>query len=993
MSSQVPPYGAPIRPGGFPPQYGSMPLQAPPDGSFIRPPPYGSAPPPPLPGSQAAAPPPGAGATPVPQYGASNQPGMVGFRPQYGGSLRPPPPFQGMAPPSRPFQGPGVGSGQEISSFQANSGMPAPFQSQSASIQGPPQFQGPPPSFQSSIQGPPSFQSHPSSIQGQPPQPFQSHPQAPPQPLQMQGPPLQPPQFLSRPPGPGYSQMPPPPGQNWRPSIGDNLQQPGSPSTTPSQRIDPSQIPRPQPSFATSVYDTVSSGPIPPSSTSDFYVRDAGNCSPRIMRSTLYQVPCTADLLNTSKMPLALIIQPLALPHVNEEPIKVVDFGESGPVRCNRCKAYINSFMKFIDQGRRFVCNICGHTNETPRDYVCNLGPDGRRRDADDRPELSRGTVEFVATQEYLLRPPMPPVFFFLVDVSANAIKTGAAAAACSAIQRVLADIAEGPRTMVGVATFDSTIHFYNLSKDLQQPSMLVVPDIQDVYVPVENGLVVPVAEGREHMETLLENIPNMFHDNVVQESALGAAMKGSFLALKPTGGKLLVFQSVLPSIGLGALTPREAEARDKSAEAHKVLQPADKTLKAMAEEFSSSQVCVDLFLTTQTYVDIASLSVVPITTGGQAYYYFPFSATMDSAKLYNDLRWNLTRPQGLEAVMRVRCSQGIKVQDYFGSCKRVTTDVDLPAIDCDKSILVTFKHEDKFQEGADCCFQSALLYTTVDGHRRIRVSTLSLTCTNVLSNLFKGADLDAQFTYLLKTAAQGVPVSPLSQVREQTIGQCVQSLFSYRKFCATASSSGQLILPECLKLLPLYTLALTKSVGLRQDVRVDERAYWLMRATSISASLAIPLVYPRLFSVHNIPKLDESSLPPTLPLSSENLDPEGIFLLETGEDAFLYAGKAVSSELLHQLFEVRSVNEVIPGQFLLQEYDNEPSILLNKMVNEIRRQRCSYLRLHLLKRGDPLEMMFHSFMIEDKSGLGSSYVEFLVYVHRQIQVKMQSGS
>ncbi|EFJ22494.1 hypothetical protein SELMODRAFT_416300 [Selaginella moellendorffii] len=182
-----------------------------------------------------------------------------------------------------------------------------------------------------------------------------------------------------------------------------------------------------------------------------------------------------------------------------------------------------------------------------------------------------------------------------------------------------------------------------------------------------------------------------------------------------------------------------------------------------------------------------------------------------------------------------------------------------------------------------------------------------------------------------------------------------------------------------------LNTLALTKSVGLRQDARVDERAYWLMGATSISASLAIPLVYPRLFSIHNIPKLDESSLPPTLPLSSENLDPEGIFLLETGEDAFLYAGKAVSSELLHQLFEVRSVNEVIPGQFLLQEYDNEPSILLNKMVNDIRRQHCSYLRLHLLKRGDPLEMMFHSFMIEDKSGLGSSYVEFLVYVHRQI--------
>lgn len=41
-----------------------------------------------------------------------------------------------------------------------------------------------------------------------------------------------------------------------------------------------------------------------------------------------------------------------------------------------------------------------------------------------------------------------------------------------------------------------------------------------------------------------------------------------------------------------------------------------------------------------------------------QVYYYFPFSALADTAKLYNDLRWNITRPEGFEAVMRVRCSQ-----------------------------------------------------------------------------------------------------------------------------------------------------------------------------------------------------------------------------------------------------------------------------------------------------------------------------------------------
>ena len=51
------------------------------------------------------------------------------------------------------------------------------------------------------------------------------------------------------------------------------------------------------------------------------------------------------------------------------------------------------------------IALLSAHTNDTPHDYVCNLGPDGRRRDADERPELSRGSVEFVAPKEYMVGP------------------------------------------------------------------------------------------------------------------------------------------------------------------------------------------------------------------------------------------------------------------------------------------------------------------------------------------------------------------------------------------------------------------------------------------------------------------------------------------------------------------------------------------------------------------------------------------------------------
>ena len=57
--------------------------------------------------------------------------------------------------------------------------------------------------------------------------------------------------------------------------------------------------------------------------------------------------------------------------------------------------------------------------------------------------------------------------------------------------------------------------------------------------------------------------------------------------------------------------------------------------------------------------------------------------------------------------------------------------------------------------------------------------------------------------------AANEIPTRPLPVVREQVTNLCINALSSYRKFCATVSSSGQLILPEALKLLPLYTLGM----------------------------------------------------------------------------------------------------------------------------------------------------------------------------------------
>ena len=47
-------------------------------------------------------------------------------------------------------------------------------------------------------------------------------------------------------------------------------------------------------------------------------------------------------------------------------------------------------------------------------------------------------------------------------------------------------------------------------------------------------------------------------------------------------------------------------------------------------------------------------------------------------------------------------------------------------------------------------------------------------------------------------------------------MNEVAQILACYRKNCASPSSAGQLILPECMKLLPVYSNCVIKNDGIQ---------------------------------------------------------------------------------------------------------------------------------------------------------------------------------
>jgi hypothetical protein len=98
-----------------------------------------------------------------------------------------------------------------------------------------------------------------------------------------------------------------------------------------------------------------------------------------------------------------------------------------------------------------------------------------------------------------------------------------------------------------------------------------------------------------------------------------------------------------------------------------------------------------------------------------------------------------------------------------------------------------------------------------------------------------------------------------------------------------------------------------------RPETAHDARAALLARLESLPAAATMPLVYGRLVPLHRVLAAALESSPAgdapvaasqldTLPLSSANVEPEGVYLLENSAEAWLYFGSGAPPALVADL-------------------------------------------------------------------------------------------
>ena len=711
------------------------------------------------------------------------------------------------------------------------------------------------------------------------------------------------------------------------------------------------------------------------------------NAPAHYVRASYSRLPSSAAMGSKIRGPMGFVFQPLAAAPVREPP--TVNFSTVGSiVRCRRCRTYINPFVMWEASGRRWTCNLCGFSNETVNTYFGPLDSSGKRADRYEHAELCHGSVDYIAPAEYMVRPPQPPAFLFLIDVTSTSVNSGMLDVVCATIRDlILSPESEkrfpgGERCQIGIMTFDTSIHFYNLSSALKNPQMIVVNDFEggEMFVPIAEEVMVPLYENQNSVLALLDALPQMNRSNKAAESCLGSAVKAASLAMKHVGGKLIICASTIPSLGELGLTSRKDNAKLLNTEREiDLLKPSVEGYKELATELTKVQICCELFIATSMYMDLASIAPLAKQTAGDIRYYSP----QQGEKLRQELTHVCSRNMGWEAVMRVRVSRGWKISKFFGHL--YVRGVDLlvvPNCHADQTFGIVVEPVENETMDPNICVQFALLYTNSEAERRIRVHTIQAVSTPNVAEVYATLDAEVMASLLGNLAMEESIKTTLSSGRNLIHTSCQQ--------IAAAAGPANEAVPN----LAMYSLGLLKSGIFRatNDVLPDLRTFFWSRFESLPLSLQSALMYPRMMALHNLledpsvgtvdPTTNRVVLPAQLPLSVDQLTQDGIVLLDDGEQLLMWIGTAANPDTLRGLFGVQSVDQLnleAAEQAILTS-TNPLAGKVAAILAQVRLDRLpQFMALQILPHEHPFSGRFFQSLVEDRTaGLQMTYPEFL---------------
>jgi len=106
---------------------------------------------------------------------------------------------------------------------------------------------------------------------------------------------------------------------------------------------------------------------------------------------------------------------------------------------------------------------------------------------------------------------------------------------------------------------------------------------------------------------------------------------------------------------------------------------------------------------------------------------------------------------------------------------------------------------------------------------------------------------------------------------------------------------------------------------------------------------------------------------------------------MDCGKAIYLFVGKNVQVDLIQNIFNYNSFQEMPETMIKIPELDNPMSIETRKFLDKIKTERCYHPVTMVFREDSRSRMQFINNLIDDRSESVMSYQEFLLHVQRQI--------
>lgn len=731
------------------------------------------------------------------------------------------------------------------------------------------------------------------------------------------------------------------------------------------------------------------------------------NCSSYFISPVTNIFPKDINTIRKIPFLLGINFSPLNL---NGNEIPLIDYykGDNNYPRCKNqnCHAYICPFTKFINNGNEYICHICKFINKTENYFYQPFNENNKRIDFDKRIELCNGSYEFITSKSYWSKNPGKTFFIFVIDTSLFSIMSNFLFSVIESLKDSINNNSFFNYSFVKVSfiTYNSDIQFYSFNKNSSQPQILCINDEEPFLPIIKDLLIFDLNNEKDKILKILDCISNNYLNNnenklnyIIRDSnKIFDAIKSAYLIGENLGGNIFLFSSS-NNINKHPKMNGNIEINNNNIKQEAIYySPNDNKQLGIGIGLllAKENLSIDIFINCEKNINLYTLNQLCEYTNGTIQLFKNYNYEDDYIRLYNQIRKSLLRINGNESEMRVRFSNGYKIQNFFTRTLIRNNNFKVfifPSINSEQSYQVSIdlnEEENKnnkknlnnnsFYDNDydDYLFiQSALLYSSGDGNKKIRIHNLCIPLSNDINEIFNEINYESLICMNMKIGIDKIykTISLSNSVifLRNNFTHFIDTFLNYQKE------------NDNLRNYIIYFLGMLKNIifninEIENKNDIDYSNYYRIRIQKIPNEDILSFIYPNIYQLNNL-LIDQNlglineengnlNLPNIIPPEFSSLENDGFYLIDNGFYLILYFRRLIDSQIIKNLFDCDifdKINMNINENLFFEKIDSLKEKILN-IIDYIRSYKTIYQKLIFIFEGNKNENIIKDCLIYD---------------------------